>query len=84
VVIEGVCVLKVIGKMGVQFDYHIFTKLVNDDNTFNQWDYEEYLNEEVPLPSRGLRRHIAAYYREFRPFEHCNLVIERHISPSAD
>jgi hypothetical protein len=80
-VIEGVCGLKVLSKLNFQFDYHIFTRCINRDNTFNKWEYEQYLDEKVPLPKSRFRRYMTVYYREFRPFESCDLMIERHILP---
>jgi hypothetical protein len=79
IVLDGRCALKVLARMDLQFDYHIFTKLIKDDNTHNQWEPEEYLNERMRLPKSRDLRDTVVYYREYKPFERCDLIIERHI-----
>jgi ABC-type cobalamin/Fe3+-siderophores transport system ATPase subunit len=74
VIIEGVCVLKVLGKINVNHDYHIFVKRYNG---FLGWEYEQYLDERAKLPRSKLSRDIAAYYRACKPFNVCNLVLDR-------
>ena len=67
VVIEGVCALKILAKINVDHDYHIFTKCVVCGNR----DYDDYLDERRPW-NRKLARDIILYYREFKPFDSCN------------
>jgi adenylate kinase family enzyme len=74
VIIEGVCLLKVLEQADLRSDYHIFIKLYNG---MVGWEYQHYLNERVKLPHSRLRRDIAQYYRDYRPFDVCNLVVER-------
>jgi uridine kinase len=77
VVIEGVCMLKVLAKINVHYDYHIFTKRI----MFGKSAYEEYLDERTPLPKSKMARDIVQYYREFKPFDKCqeiqNLCIDK-------
>ncbi len=68
VVIEGVCMLKVLAKINVRYDYHIFTKRI----MFGKVAYDEYLDGLTPLPNRQMTKDIINYYREFVPFERCN------------
>ena len=55
VIIEGVCILKVLAKIGIAHDYHIFMKLLNG---FVGWEYGLYLNARGKLPRTSLRREI--------------------------
>jgi energy-coupling factor transporter ATP-binding protein EcfA2 len=55
VIIEGVCVLKVLGKINVKHDYHIFIKRYHG---FLGWEYEQYLDERANLPRSKLSRDI--------------------------
>jgi len=68
IVIEGVCVLKVLAKINAQFDYHIFMKRI----LFGKPAYEEYLGELIPLPKSRMARDIVQYYREYKPFDRCH------------
>jgi hypothetical protein len=68
VVIEGLCVLKVLAKINVRHDCHIFTKRI----MFDKPAYDEYLDERIPLPKSKTAKDIVQYYREFRPFDKCN------------
>jgi ABC-type cobalamin/Fe3+-siderophores transport system ATPase subunit len=74
VIIEGVCVLKVLEKIKVNHDYHIFVKRYNG---FLGWEYEQYLDERAKLPRSKLSRDIVVYYRGYKPFNVCNLVLDR-------
>jgi hypothetical protein len=67
-IIEGVCMLKVLTKINVCFDFHIFTKRV----VFGESAYEKYLLERTPLPKYGMASDIVPYYREFKPFDKCH------------
>jgi hypothetical protein len=68
VVIEGVCILKVLSQIKARHDYHIFSKRI----VFGTWYYEEYLSQRTPLPKNALERDIVEYYREFKPFNKCD------------
>ncbi len=68
VVIEGVCMLKILAKINVSYDHHIFTRRF----VCGKSAYEEYLDERIPLPKSKLARDIVQYYREFKPFDKCN------------
>ena len=70
VVIEGVCMLKILAKINVSYDYHIFTKRI----MFDKSAYDEYLDERIPLPKSKLARDIVQYYREFKPFDKCHEI----------
>jgi Fe-S cluster assembly ATPase SufC len=74
VIIEGVCVLKLLEKNSITHDYHIFIKLFN--GIFG-WEYQQFLNERAQLPRSKLRREIAEYYRQYKPFDVCHLTLER-------
>jgi len=71
VVVEGVCALKILAKIKIRHDYLVFAKLVN--GSFG-WEYNSYLGETAKPPKSKLARDIVHYYREFRPFEVCDLV----------
>jgi hypothetical protein len=75
VVIEGVCALKVLAKIGVGYDHHIFTKRV----MFGKPAYDEYLDERIPLPKSKTARDIVLYYRELKPFDRCDETQTRYI-----
>ncbi len=68
VVIEGVCMLKVLAKIDVSYNYHIFVRRI----MFGRWCYEEYMDEQIPLPNSILARDIVQYYREYKPFDRCH------------
>ncbi len=74
VIIEGVCIVKVLAKIGISHDYHIFMKLFNG---ILGWEYEHFLNESVKLPHSSLRREITKYYRDYRPFDICDMALTR-------
>ena len=57
VIIEGLCVLKVLAKINVRHDYHIFTKRI----MFDKCAYDEYLDERIPLPKSRIARDIVQY-----------------------
>jgi hypothetical protein len=75
VVIEGVCLLKVIGKIHVAYDHHVFIKLYIGRSG---WECAEYLNEGAALPRSRRPREIIEYYREYRPFDKCDFLLERY------
>ena len=68
IVIEGLCMLKVLSKLNVDYDYHILTRRV----MFGKPAYDEYLDQGIPLPKSKTARDIVLYYREFKPFDKCN------------
>jgi uridine kinase len=70
VIIEGVCMLKILAKISVSYDHHIFTRRF----VCGKSAYEEYLDERIPLPKSKLARDIVQYYREFKPFDKCNEI----------
>jgi len=76
VIIEGVCILKVLAKIDITYDYHIFMKLYNG---MLGWEYEQYLPKGARLPRSKLTREIAEYYREYKPFDKCNELLERNL-----
>jgi hypothetical protein len=76
VIIEGVCALKILEHIKVSRDYHIFIKLING---FAGWEYSYYLNEKAKPPKSKLMQDIVEYYKEFKPFEVCDLFLSRDL-----
>jgi hypothetical protein len=76
IIIEGVCILKILAQIQVRHDYHIFVELRNG---FVGWEYGHYLSEKSKPPRSKLMQDIIAYYREFRPFESCDLFLSREL-----
>ena len=72
VVVEGLCVVKVMSRIGVPFDYHIFVKRMN----FGGWENGGWLDRGAKKPSSPTTRDLVAYYKECRPFEKCNRLLE--------
>jgi AAA+ ATPase superfamily predicted ATPase len=69
IIAEGVLALKVLKKVGVRHDFHIFMKCVKDSMG---WEMGLYLDERTkPLRSK-LRQEIIEYYRECKPFDVCD------------
>jgi adenylate kinase family enzyme len=70
VIVEGVCALKILSKINVRFDCHIFIKLFNG---ILGWEMGDYLSR-VPRkePKSKLTKEVIKYYQEFRPFENPN------------
>lgn len=75
-IVEGVCILKVLGKIDIAHDYHIFIRLYSG---ILGWEYEQYLDERAKLPHSLLRKEIAEYYRQFRPFDVCDVILDRSV-----
>jgi len=76
VIMEGVLALKILEKIGVRHDYHIFIKRLNG---FIGWELGQYLEEGVKPPKSKLVREVVQYYRECKPFEVCNLELCRDV-----
>ena len=69
IIIEGVCLLKVLAKIGFHHDFLIFSKAF----IHGRREFDDYTNPRVPLPKSKLRREIIEYYRECKPWTVCNL-----------
>jgi hypothetical protein len=69
VIIEGVLALKVLKKIGVQYDFHIFIKCVKDSLG---WEMGLYLDERTKPFRSKFRQEIIQYYREYKPFDVCD------------
>ena len=69
VIAEGVLALKVLKKIGVRYDFHIFMKRVKDSLG---WEIGLYLDERTKPPKSKFWQEIVLYYREYKPFEICN------------
>ena len=72
VILEGVCALKVLAKIGVHHDYLIFMKRYCDSLG---WEYGHWLAGKEELPQGKLQKEILQYYEEFRPFKICNVEL---------
>ncbi len=72
VIIEGVCALKVLAKIGVRPDYHIFKKRLAGAIG---WEVGGFLPQSVKPPRSALWREIIQYYREYKPFEICDCTL---------
>jgi hypothetical protein len=77
IIIEGLFALKVLGKICVSYDYHIFMKLFNG---ICGWEYEYYLGEKSKIPKSKLTKEVVQYYKDYRPFDVCNLVLSRELT----
>lgn len=69
IIVEGVLALKVLKKIGVQYDSHIFIKCVRDSLG---WEMGLYLDERTKPFGSKLRQEIIQYYREYKPFDVCD------------
>jgi hypothetical protein len=76
IIIEGICALKVLAAINARHDFHIFIKRYNG---FLGWDFERFLGEKTKPPHDKLWQEIVEYYKEFKPFEVCKLVLARDI-----
>ena len=76
VIIEGVCILKILAQIHVPYDYHVFIELRNG---FSGWEYGYYLSETAKQPKSKLTQNIIRYYKEFKPFEICDLFLSRDL-----
>jgi hypothetical protein len=76
IIIEGVCILKVLAQIQVRHDYHIFVELRNG---FVGWEYGHYLSKNAKAPKSKLTQDIVEYYKEFKPFETCDLLLSREL-----
>ncbi|HSY20032.1 MAG TPA: hypothetical protein VK815_16930 [Candidatus Acidoferrales bacterium] len=70
IIIEGVCALKILSKIDLRFDCHIFIQLFNGALGWEMGDYVQDLNRKEP--NSKLAKEIVKYYREFKPFENPN------------
>jgi hypothetical protein len=68
-IVEGVCLLKALAKIGFQHDFLIFSKMFMNGHR----DFDDYSNPRIRLPKSRLRREIVEYYRECRPETLSNL-----------
>lgn len=76
VILEGVCALKIIARIGLPYDYHIFLKTIDE---YEGWECEIYLDGGEEPPQNGLIGELIQYYRELKPYDVCNLVLSRTI-----
>lgn len=76
VVIEGVLALKILDRIGVKYDYLIFLKRFDG---FLGWRFGEYLKAGVKPPKDPFWREIVQYYREWKPFDRCDVEGSRDI-----
>ena len=76
IVIEGVLALKVLAKLNVRQDYHIFMKRYDGDIG---WVFGQYLGERSRPPRDKFWQEIVEYYKELKPFDICNLLLSRDI-----
>ena len=77
IVIEGILALKILDELHMDCDYHIFMKLYN--GTLG-WDYEQYLGTNKRQRNTKSMPEIVQYYMDYKPFERCDLVLNRHVS----
>jgi hypothetical protein len=75
-IVEGVLAVKVLDKIGVRCDYHIFIKAYNG---FIGWDIGQYLEERAKLPKSKLAREVVQYYKEYKPFVKCDYELSRDV-----
>jgi energy-coupling factor transporter ATP-binding protein EcfA2 len=76
VVVEGVLALKVLDKIGVRHDYHIFIKRFDG---FLGWRFGEYLEGNAKPPKDKFWQEIVQYYKERKPFDICDEEMSRDI-----
>ena len=76
VVVEGVLALKVLDKIGVRHDYHIFIKRFDG---FLGWRFGEYLEANAKPPKDKFWQEIVQYYKERKPFDICDEEMSRDI-----
>lgn len=69
VIVEGVCGLKVLARISVRPDYHIFIKRLSG---IIGWENGAYLGKYAKPPRSEFTREIVGYYKEFAPFDKCN------------
>ncbi len=69
IIVEGVLALKVLKRIGVQYDFHIFIKCVKDSLG---WEMGLYLDERTKPFRSKFRQEIIQYYREYKPFDVCD------------
>ena len=69
-VVEGVCLLKALAKIGFHHDFLIFSKMF----IHGRREFDDYSDPRARLPKSSLRREIVDYYRECQPETVCNLV----------
>ena len=75
-IIEGVCVLKILAKMEVHHDYHI---IIQRHDGFIGWTLGQYLGEKAKPPRDKLWQEIVQYYKDYKPFDVSDLVEVRDI-----
>jgi hypothetical protein len=70
IIIEGVCAIKILAKIGLQFDCHIFIQLFNGALG---WELGDYLQSPTRKePKSKLTKEVVKYYQDFKPFENSN------------
>jgi uridine kinase len=65
IIIEGICALKILTKIGVSYDCHIFIRKFNG---FVGWEMGDWLKSKKE-PKSKLTKEMVKYYQEFKPFE---------------
>jgi len=76
IIVEGVLALKILDKIGVRHDYHIFIKRFDG---FLGWRFGEYLENDVKPPKDKFWQEIVRYYEERKPFNICDQELSRDI-----
>jgi hypothetical protein len=76
VIVEGVLALKILDKIGLRQDYHIFIKRFDG---FFGWRFGEYLEKGVKPPKAKFWQEIVQYYKECKPFDICTEELSRDI-----
>lgn len=69
VVIEGSCALQALRRIGVRHQFHVFAKCVK----YGEWKFKYFLDDGADMPETQIDRDVVQYYREFKPFEVCDL-----------
>jgi len=76
IIIEGIFALKVLSAINARHDFQIFIKRYNGH--FG-WDFGRFLGEKAKPPHDKLWQEIVQYYKRFKPFDVCKLVLARDI-----
>ncbi len=72
VVVEGLCMIKVMTRIGVTFDYHVFVRRLNQFG----WENAMWLKKGAKEPQTKITRDLVRYYKECEPFGKCDRLLE--------
>src|SRR5580704_50031 len=72
VVIEGLCMLSVMARIQIPYDYHIFVKRFQNAH----WENEHWLETRAKEPKSKTTRDLVNYYKACKPFEFYNKNLE--------